>query len=132
MAITVDAIQADSASAFTTAINTILAALTNPIFRGLDLSAWVDQRRIGTELRALLTTASGGGALATPFVFKAFSGATLAAVQAAAQTFISANTGYFFTGVRILFVDVAHREPQYVAWLIYNTTSGASANYLPL
>lgn len=132
MAITVASFQAASASALETVINTALAALTNPIFRGLFASIWVEPRREGTELRALLTTASGGSSLATPFVFKTFSGTTLAAAQAAAQAFITANSGYFFSAVRLLFVDVDEREPTYIAWVIYNTTGGASANYLPL
>ncbi len=131
MALFVDSFQAQSLSDLETTVNAALAALTNPTIRLFTLDTWVDQRRIGTDLRGLLTYEDGGASLGTPFVLKTFFGTILVDLEADIQTFIDANPTYFITGVRLLFVDVGHREPQYIAWLLYNTDSSASANYLP-
>jgi hypothetical protein len=129
MARNVALFQAQTAADLETAVNTALALLTDPTINFLDIAAFVDARRNGTDLRAALTYTTGGASLATPFLLKMFSGATAADVEAAAQAFMDAQTGYFYGGLRLLYSDVGRREPQYILWMLYNTTGGASANY---
>lgn len=135
-AITASGVQAQTLTALETAVNTALAGLTDPILHGVDIAAYVDQRRMGIDLRAVVTSVDQGPTLATPFVLKTFTSQLInsdvdavTALQQQVQAFITANPSYFFTAARLIFVDVGYREPQYIAWLIYNTTAGASANY---
>lgn len=136
-ALTVAAAQAQTLSALEAAINAILSPLTDTSLTYIDIAAFVDDRRTGVDLRALVSTTDQGATLATPFVVKTFFAPalssdddTLTTLVAQVQAFISAHTSYFISAVRLLFFDVDAHGPQCIAWLVYNTTSGASANFL--
>ncbi len=132
MARFVDSFSAQSLSALETAVNAALAALTDPTIRGFSLCLLDQPRKINLELRALLQYSDTGAALATPFLLKTFSDQNLADVEVAIQTFMDAQAGYFYGAPRLLFVEPDNKLPINVAWLLYNTTGGASANYLLL
>jgi hypothetical protein len=109
-----------------------LAALTNPTIRGLGTSIANQQRRIGTEYRAVLTYDTGGAALATPFLVRNDQAGTLAALITAVQAFYAANPTYFICAPIFYTIDNPVNTPLYGALTLYNVTAGASANFLPL
>ena len=132
MARFVDSFSAQSLAALETAVNAVLAGLTNPSIRGFDLCLLDTPRKINLELRALLQYSDSGAVLATPFLLKTFSDTNLADVETAIQTFMDAQAAYFYGSPRLLFIEPDGKQAINVAWLIYNTTGGASANYLLL
>ncbi len=132
MARTVAQTTASTKTAMVTNTNVLLAALTNPVIKGLKISVGDEQRRMGREYRALLTYDTGGAALATPFLIGLYEEKSMAALVTALQTFMSANVAYFFAAPFLYVIDDQVRTPAYGAMLLYNTTGGASANCVPL
>jgi hypothetical protein len=131
MARTVAQYHATTSADIQTAVDAALAALTNPTIRGLKINVRNLQRRIGREYNVLLTYDTGGSALATPFHMKLFEYATPEALLTALQAYISGNS-YFFAAPFLYVIDDTVHTPLYGAMLLYNTTTGASANFTPL
>lgn len=114
-----------------TNLNTLLGTLTDPVIVGLGLSVSDEQRQTGRKFDVLLTYDTGGASLATPFLVALYQSKSMAALVVALQTFITANAYFFATPIFFVIDDQVH-TPAYCALLLYNTTTGASANFLPL
>lgn len=124
--------QANSASAFVTAVNTVLAALTNPTIR--NFAPWVlnPLRLVGVQYSTLISYTDGGASLATPFLLNVLEASSLATLQTNVQAFITANPSYFFAGTKYqALYNEGNKQEKFVALTIYNTTAGAFANYVP-
>ena len=70
-------------------------------------------------------------ALATPFLLTVLEQRKTSDLQAAVQAVFTANPTFFFPGCRYVFNRTANagRLPKNVAFMFYNTTAGASANW---
>lgn len=119
------------AAAFVTAMNALLAALTDPNIRGVSFNVDERQRRNQRQYSGVITSDTGGAALATPFLVNVIEANSLAALQTALDAFQAANPSYFFAHTEYKFLYTGSRDPKYIAITIYNTTAGATANYLP-
>jgi hypothetical protein len=116
----------------TTQVNAYLATLTNPIIRAFRVQPIRLQRRATFQFNALITTDSGGSTIATPWTIQCFQETQLSALVTDINTFWAAVTG-FAAGPQ--FIDVEDDQVKlnaYIAVILQNATSGASANYLPL
>ncbi len=131
MARTITSTSATKPADLVSQLNVIFAALTNPSLRGLSLSVSDEQRQTGRKFDALLAYDTGGAALATPFLAGFYQNKTLAGLVVDLQTFTTANS-YFFAMPIFFVIDDQVHTPAYCALLLYNTTTGASANFLPL
>lgn len=131
MARTNSVTEKSGAAAFVTAMNALLAALTNPTIRGVSFNIDERQRRNQRQYSGLISSDTGGAALATPFLVNVIEANSLAALKTALDTFQAANPAYFFAHTEYKFLYTGSRDPKYVAITIYNVTGGASANYLP-
>lgn len=124
-------VKSDSASAFVTAVNAALAALTNPTIRSAEFFAQNPQRRVGVEHACVITYTTGGAALATPFTLSAIEAANITDLATALAAFQTAQSAGFVAGSRFQFLDDGTKLSKYIAWTLYNATAGATANYVP-
>lgn len=124
--------QATTLDAMVTAINALLAPLTNPTIRGLKLSVQNPQRQVGRKYSALLTYDTGGAALATDFVVSLIEAKTMAALETAIAAFYVANSSAFKASPFLYVIDDTVHTPLYGAMILYNPTAGASANFATL
>ncbi len=115
-----------------TAVNTALALLTNPTLRGLSISVHDQQQYLGLEYSLQYSYDTGGAALATPFLIAIDEYSTLAALIAAIQARYVANSAYFWVAPIFYRLNPGAKLPIYGALTLYNTTGGASANFVPL
>jgi hypothetical protein len=122
-------------AAFVTALNTALAALTNPTIQRIDFDVLSLAGLNGREYSALVSYLTGGASLATPFMVLVTEATTLSALATAVAAAIVALGGTpFVVGTqyrRLQDPARASRNPIYVGITIYNTTAGASANWTP-
>lgn len=114
------------------AVNTFLATLTNPTIRGVHFSVVRQDGRIGDQYSLALRYDDSGAVLATPFLARIDESSVLDTAATALQTFMTANAAYFFNGSDLQMVDGQQTFRRFSLLTIYNTTGGASANYLPL
>lgn len=122
---------ATNPTALVTAMNAFLATLTNPTIRGWSFDVQNLQKNIGWEFAASVSYTDGGAALATPFLLRIDQNIKLSTLEATLQAYITANA-YFFSGSKLAQVDGGSGNFRtYFAATIYNTTAGASANFLP-
>ena len=119
-------------AAFVTAINAALAALTNPTIRGISASVDERQRRDQRIYSGIVSYDTGGAALATPFLVRVDEASSLADLKTALDAAIAANPTYFWSHTQYVFLYTSARTPRYIGITMYNTTGGASANFLPL
>src|SRR5260221_14443747 len=87
--------QAESAAALVTALNTLLAGLTNPSILRVDFDVQEMQRRTGRMYSAFVTYNTGGAVLATPFLLSAIEATSGANLITALNTFITSIAGQF-------------------------------------
>lgn len=132
MARFVESFVATNSGDLVTAVNTFLATLTNPTIRGVDFSIVRQDGRIGDEYSLVLRYDDGGAVLATPFLVRVDESVTLDTAATALQTFLTANAAYFVNGGALQMVDGGEKYRKYSILTMYNTTGGASANYLTL
>lgn len=118
-------------AAFVTAVNALLAALTNPTIRGFSVNVDERQRRNQRVYSAVISYDTAGAALATPFLLSAIEASAPAALKTALDAFIAANPTSFVSHTEYLFLYTGSRDPRYIALTLYNATAGATANYLP-
>ncbi len=116
-----------------TAVNTALAALTDPTLRNVQLSVDRMQRRPGVQYRLIYSYDTGGASLGTPFLVTLIEAATMAALITAINTFVQAQSGFVAAPfLYVLDTDDQVKLPLYGAMILYNATGGASANFTPL
>ena len=132
MARFVESFVATNAGDLVTAINTFLATLTNPTIRGVNFSVVRCDGRIGDEYSVVLRYDDGGAVLATTFLVRIDEAPILETANTALQTFLTANAAYFVNGGNLQMVDGEQTFRKFSILTVYNTTGGASANYLPL
>ena len=115
-----------------TAVNAFLNGLTNPTVRGITCLYNDTQRFVGGEYFISIDYSDGGAALATPFQLAIYQKRKNADLDAAIQAFIVANPTAFFPSVRYAVDRTSDgRLSAYLGFVFYNTTAGASANWLP-
>ncbi len=131
MSRTNNTVEAVGASAFVTAMNALLAALTNPIIRGVSFAVDERQRRDQRPYFGFISSDTGGAALATPFLVRVDEAASMVDLQTALDAYQAANPGYFFAHTEFKYLYTGSRTPRFIAITVYNTTAGATANYLP-
>jgi hypothetical protein len=119
-------------AALITAVNAFLNTLVAPTVRGVTCLYNDTQRFVGGEYFISIDYSDGGAALATPFQLNIFQRRKNADLDVAVQAFITANPLAFFPAVRYA-VDRSSdgRLSAYIGFAFYNTTAGASANWLP-
>lgn len=117
-------------AAFVTAVNVLLAALTNPTIRGIEFNVDERQRRNQRVYSGVISYDTGGAALATPFLLSAIEASSMAALKTALDVLIAANPTYFYSRTVYKFLYTGSDSPRYIGLTLYNTTGGASANYL--
>lgn len=129
---TVDKVfQASSAAALQTIVNDYLATLVNPTIRVWQLQASDVPRYLGTEYRFLLTTTTGGAALATPFLLDLLSYQSSVTLEPAIAAYRVTYAGQFISGAKFNFVPSDNVVASaLVAAFIRNVTAGATANYV--
>jgi hypothetical protein len=129
---TTDALfQATSPLDLVTQVNAYLLTLTNPTIKGWEVQAVDIVRQIGIQYRMLLTTESGGAALATPFLLDVLQYDSTAALQAAMASYRTSYASQFFSAPKFWFApDDNVTTSKVVAMFIRNTTVGAVANYV--
>ena len=132
MARTLTSFVNSSPTALVTAVNTYLATLTNPIIRQVQVNLIQQQARAGLEYCCTVEFDTGGAAIGTPWLLAINQNKALSSLVTTEQAFLAANPTYFIAGGRLLFIDTIFQFPLYSMWRVYNTTAGASANYLPL
>jgi hypothetical protein len=127
--------QGSGMAAFVTAFNAALAALNNPTIQRIDFDALSLARLNGREYSSLISYLSGGASLATPFQLLVTEATTLALLATQVSTAITALGGTpFVAGTqyrRLQGIDRAARNPIFVGFTVYNTTAGATANWIP-
>lgn len=121
-----------TASQLVTAVNTFLATLTNPSIRSVQYSLVRQDGRIGEEYTLIIRYDDGGAALATPFLIRIDEAQTVEEAADDLQTYMTANAAYFFGNTALGVVDGEQKFKKNSLLTMYNTTGGASANYLPL
>ncbi len=132
MAKTIAGFTNTTTAALVTAVNAALAALTNPTLCGLSIAVHDQQQYIGEEYNLVYSYDTGGAALATPFLIAIDEYPTLAALIAAIQARYVANAAYFWVAPIFYQMNPGAKLPVYGAVTLYNTTGGASANFVPL
>lgn len=134
MAIVVEAFQAQDAPTLVTAINAYLATLTNPKINGVSIVATEDARTLGRTYRALITTQTGGAVIATAWVLSIYEGQNAEDVEESIATLVAGGGGTFYSAPRIMtwYFDGGALSKRCAAWIMANSTGGASANWLPL
>ena len=120
------------AAAFVTAVNALLAALTNPTIVGVSYNIDARQRRNQRQYSGVVSYDTGGAALATPFLVNVIEANSPAALATALAAFVAANPTSFIAHTEYKFAYTGPRDAKYIAITIYNATAGASANYVPL
>lgn len=127
--------QASGLTAFVNAFNAAMAALTNPTVQRVDFDVLSLARLNGREYSALISYLSGGASLATPFQLLVTESTSLSGLATAVAAAITALGGTpFVAGTqyrRLQNVSLAARNPIFVGLTIYNTTAGATANWIP-
>lgn len=118
-------------AAFVTAINALLAALTNPTIRGVSFNVDSRQRRNQRQYSGMISYDTGGAVLATPFLVRVDEATSLTGVKTALDTFIAANPTYFVAHTEYKFLYSGPRDSRYIGITVYCVTGGATANYLP-
>ena len=132
MARFIQTVSAADPASFVTAVNAVLAALTNPTIRQWAMTVTEFDRRLGVEYRLALSYTDGGAALATPFLLRIDESHNLDTADTALQAFLTANAAYFVTGARMFYQDAGPKIARYTLATLYNVTGGASANYAAL
>ncbi len=115
-----------------TTVNTALALLTNPTLCGLSISVRDQPRYTGVEYSLQYSYDTGGAALGTPFLIAIDEYKTLALLIAAVQARYAAHAAYFWAAPIFYRRNAQAKLPIYGACTLYNTTGGASANFVPL
>jgi len=132
MASSIVTAETSGSAAFITAMNTALAALTNPTIRGVSYDVDRRQRRNQRQYRGVISYDTGGAALATPFLVNVIEAGSMAALATAFAAFIAANPTSFIAHTEYKYLYTESQDPRYIAITIYNATAGADANYIPL
>ncbi len=131
MSRTNNAIEAVGATAFVTAMNLLLAALTDPTIRGVSYAVDERQRRDQRTYFGFVSSDTGGASLATPFQVRVDEAASMVDLQTALDAYQAANPSYFFAHTEFKYLYTGSRTPRFIAITIFNVTAGAFANYLP-
>lgn len=131
MARTNDVVEKSGAAAFVAAMNILLAALVNPNIRGVSFNVDARQRRNQRQYSGMISSDTGGAALATPFLVRVDEATSLAALKTAIDAWQAANATYFFAHTEYKYLYTGSRDPKYVGITVYNITAGSTANYLP-
>jgi hypothetical protein len=117
-------------AAFITAVNALLAALTNPTIAGIEFNVDERQRRNQKVYSGVISYDTGGAALATPFLLSVVEASSMAALKTALDAVIAANPTYFYSRTVYRYLYTSSRDPRYIGLTLYNTTGGASANFV--
>lgn len=126
-------ITATKPASLVSTVNTFLATLTNPTLHRVEVALADDQSQAGVGLVASIDYSDGGAALATPFLLMLLSNRLPSALETAVNAQYAANAAYFWMGARhVSLLSGDGRLGQYLAFLPYNVTGGASANWSPL
>jgi len=120
------------AAAFVTAVNALLALLTDPTIVGVSYNVDERQRRNQRQYSCVISYDTGGASLATPFLINVIEANTPAALATALAAFVAANPAAFIAHTEYKYLYTGARDAKYVAITIYNATGGADANYIPL
>lgn len=121
------------ATALSTAVVAFLATLTNPTVLGVTCRYSDTARRTKGEFFVSIDYSDGGAALATDFQLTVLQNRKNADLDTAVNALFAANPAVFFPAVRYEVADGdSGRLPAYIAFIFYNATAGASANWLPL
>lgn len=124
---------ASDPAALVLAVNTFLNTLASPIIRGVTCRYSDSARRTRGEFFVSIDYSDGGAVVATPFLLAVYQKRKNADLDTAVNALIAANPTVFFPSARYEVADAdSGRLPAYVAFVFYNTTAGASANWLPL
>ncbi len=124
------AIQGENVTDFVNQVNTYLATLVNPLILAWSVVVFNEPRRLGQGFKALITSNTGGAALATPFVLDVILAPSadpmttaLAAYRALYPTSFISSPKFFYN------MDDQVTQSQMVASFFRNPTAGATANY---
>ncbi len=133
MALVLAAFQAQSAADLVTAVNTALALLVNPIVNRLDIAVDESGPTIGRTYRAVLTTQTGGGVIATPWILAISEGQNAAEALTPITALVAANPAAFFAApcLRNWYSDGNNLLKRCCVYVMRNATGGASANWTP-
>lgn len=118
-------------AAFVAAVNTALALLTNPTIRGVRFNIDERQRRDQRVYSGVISYDTGGAALATPFLIRVDEAGSIADLKTALDAAIAAHPAYFWASTNYFYLYTGARNPRYIGITPYNTTGGASANWVP-
>lgn len=131
MAILVGSAQAKNLTQFITNINALIGPLLSNNIRAVQFYPGVTLSKLGDDLQFSITYDTTGTVIATPYQVNVFSGNTLAIATAAAQTFITANSTFFFSSIYTLVNNPGtSRVASATVCIIYNTSSAnGSANW---
>lgn len=131
MAILDKVFQASSAADLSAVVNAYLATLVNPLILRWQIQGADVSRRIGTEMRLLLTADDGAGpALATPFMLDVVAALGTTQLETALAAYRAAYAGQFISGGQFLFIpDENVTASQLQAAFLRNTNPLANANY---
>ncbi len=116
-------------AAFVTAVNALLAVLTNPTIVGAEFNVDERQRRDQRVYSAVISYDTGGAALATPFLIRVDEAGSIADLKTALDAAIAANPTYFWAATRYAYLYTGARNPRYIGITPYNVTGAASANW---
>ncbi len=119
------------ADSFVTALNTLLATLTDPTVVGVQFNVDEQQRRDQRQYSAFISADTGGAALGTPFKVRVDEASSIDALKTAIDAWQLANGSFFFASTVYIFKYTGSRTPRFIGITIYNETAGASANYVP-
>jgi hypothetical protein len=119
------------ATDFVTAVNALLAVLTNPTIRGVRFNVDERQRRDQRVYSTVISYDTGGAALGTPFLIRVDEAGSLADLKTALDAAIAANPTYFWASTNYAYLYTGSRNPRYIGITPYTTTGTASANWVP-
>ncbi len=117
-------------SGLETLVNALFAPLLSHEILGVGFTAQDEPRRLGNELRVMVSYATGGTVITHPYLVKGFQGQTVDAVVTLVLAFMAAHPAYFFAPLFLQQLNAQNRSPQVIALLPYNTNgSDGAANW---
>lgn len=133
MALVVTGIQAQSAADLVTAVNVFLATLVNPKINRVDVVVDETGPTLGRTYRCLITSQTGGGVIATPWILTISEGQNVTEALSSITTLIAANPAAFFGApcLKNWYADGSSLLKRCCVYVLRNATGGASANWLP-
>lgn len=130
MAIVSKAIQGANVVDFVNQVNTYLATLVNPLVLAWSVVVFNEPRRLGQGFKALITTNTGGAALATPFLLDVLLAPSADPMTTAIAAYRVTYAGQFVSSPKFFYnMDDQVTQSQMVTSFFRNVTAGATANY---